>query len=68
MFFADLKYFRNTASTDLNLSRAQKSIGVISCDAGMSRDACLFAVNHWFELVEGKLGFCLMIWWSLRGA
>jgi hypothetical protein len=25
----------------------------------MSRDACLFAVNRWFELVEKKLGFCL---------
>jgi len=40
-------------------SERKKVSGVISCDAGMSRDACLFAVNRWFELVEGKLGFCL---------
>jgi hypothetical protein len=40
-------------------SERRKVSGVISCDAGMSRDACLFAVNRWFELVEKKLGFCL---------
>jgi hypothetical protein len=40
-------------------SERKKVSGIISCDAGMSRDACLFAVNRWFELVEGKLGFCL---------
>jgi len=40
-------------------SERKKVSGVISCDAGMSRDACLFAINRWFELVEGKLGFCI---------
>jgi hypothetical protein len=40
-------------------SERKKVSGIISCDEGMSRDACLFAVNRWFELVEGKLGFCL---------
>jgi len=40
-------------------SERKKVSGIISCDAGMSRDACLFAINRWFELVEGKLGFCI---------
>ncbi|MDR0461319.1 MAG: hypothetical protein LBH62_07860 [Nitrososphaerota archaeon] len=40
-------------------SERKKVSGVISCDAGMSRDTCIFAINRWFELVEGKLGFCI---------
>jgi hypothetical protein len=34
--------------------------GYIACDVGgMSHDACLLALNRWFEIVEGKLGYCL---------
>ncbi len=33
--------------------------GSISCDLGMSHDACLFAVHRWFDIVEGRLGFAL---------
>lgn len=34
--------------------------GYISCDVGgMSHDACLLALNRWFEIVEGRLGYCL---------
>lgn len=34
--------------------------GYIACDVGgMSHDACLLALNRWFELVEGRLGYCL---------
>jgi len=34
--------------------------GVISCDEGMSRDACFFAVDRWFAIVRGVLGFDLV--------
>ena len=34
--------------------------GYIACDVGgMSHDACLLALNRWFEIVEGRLGYCL---------
>ncbi len=34
--------------------------GYIACDVGgMSHDACLLALNRWFEVVEGRLGYCL---------
>ncbi len=36
----------------------RKVSGWISCDVGgMSHDACLLAVNRWFDLVEKQLGF-----------
>jgi hypothetical protein len=34
----------------------RKVSGCISCDAGMSHDACLLALNRWFDIVEGMLG------------
>ena len=34
----------------------RKVSGYIACDAGMSHDACLLALNRWFDLVEGRLG------------
>lgn len=38
----------------------RKVSGYIACDVGgMSHDACLLALNRWFEVVEGRLGFCL---------
>lgn len=37
-------------------SQRRKISGWISCDAGMSKDACLLAVHRWLDLVEGKLG------------
>ncbi len=38
----------------------KKITGYIACDVGgMSHDACLLALNRWFEIVEGKLGYCL---------
>lgn len=33
----------------------RKVSGYIACDAGMSHDACLLALNRWFDLVEGRL-------------
>ena len=34
--------------------------GYIACDVGgMSHDACLLALNRWFGIVEGRLGYCL---------
>jgi hypothetical protein len=33
--------------------------GYIACDGGMSHDAFLLALNRWFEIVEGRLGYCL---------
>lgn len=34
--------------------------GYIACDVGgMSHDCCKFALNRWFEIVEGRLGYCL---------
>lgn len=30
--------------------------GFVSCDVGMSREACLLALHRWFDLVEGRLG------------
>ena len=34
--------------------------GYIACDVGgMSHDCCRFALNRWFEIVEGRLGYCL---------
>jgi hypothetical protein len=41
-------------------SERRKISGYIACDiGGMSHDACLFALNRWFDLVEAKLGFAL---------
>ena len=38
----------------------KKVSGYIACDVGgMSHDACLLALNRWFEIVEGRLGYCL---------
>jgi hypothetical protein len=34
----------------------RKVSGYIACDAGMSHDACLLALNRWFDLVEGRTG------------
>jgi hypothetical protein len=41
--------------------RERKQVsGYIACDVGgMSHDACLLALNRWFEIVEGRLGYCL---------
>jgi hypothetical protein len=41
--------------------RERKQVtGYIACDiGGMSHDACLLALNRWFEVVEGRLGYCL---------
>ncbi len=34
--------------------------GYIACDVGgMTHDACLLALNRWFEIVESRLGYCL---------
>ena len=39
---------------------ASRLLGYIACDVGgMSHDACLLALNRWFEIVEGRLGYCL---------
>jgi hypothetical protein len=40
-------------------SERRKVSGWIKCDAGMSYDACMFALNRWFDVAEGKLGFAL---------
>jgi hypothetical protein len=41
-------------------SERRKISGYIACDVGgMSHDACLLALNRWFDLVEEKLGFAL---------
>jgi predicted transcriptional regulator len=37
----------------------RKVSGWIKCDAGMSYDACMFALNRWFDVAEGRLHFCL---------
>jgi hypothetical protein len=38
----------------------RKVSGFISCDiGGMSHDACLLAVNRWFDIVEKHLGWAL---------
>jgi hypothetical protein len=38
----------------------RKISGYIACDVGgMSHDACLLALNRWFEIVEGRLGWVL---------
>lgn len=37
----------------------RKVSGWIKCDAGMVYDSCMFALNRWFDVVEGKLGFAL---------
>ena len=45
--------------------RDRQVTGYIACDVGgMSHDACLLALNRWFEIVEGHLGWALdlMIW------
>lgn len=34
----------------------RKVSGFIACDVGMSHDACLLALNRWFDLAEGRLG------------
>jgi hypothetical protein len=34
--------------------------GYIACDVGgMSHDCCRFALDKWFQIVEGRLGYCL---------
>ena len=41
--------------------------GYIACDVGgMSHDACLLALNRWFEIVEGRLGIVCRIWFCRR--
>lgn len=41
-------------------SELRQVSGYIACDVGgMSYDACLLALNRWFEIVEGKLGWAL---------
>lgn len=37
----------------------RKVSGWIKCDAGMVYDSCMFALNRWFDIVEGKLGFAV---------
>ncbi len=41
--------------------KARKQVtGYIACDVGgMTHDACLLALNRWFEIVESRLGYCL---------
>jgi len=34
----------------------RKVSGYIACDAGMSHDACLLALDRWFDIVEDRLG------------
>jgi len=34
----------------------RKISGFIACDRGMSHDACLFALNRWFDIAESRLG------------
>jgi hypothetical protein len=41
-------------------SERRKISGYIVCDVGgMSHDACLLALNRWFDLVNDRLGFQL---------
>ena len=41
-------------------SERRKISGYIACDVGgMSHDACLFALNRWFDLVQDHLGWQL---------
>jgi len=41
-------------------SERRKVTGYIACDVGgMSHDACLLALNRWFDLVNSRLGFQL---------
>ena len=41
-------------------SERRKISGYIACDVGgMSHDACLLALNRWFDLVNDRLGFQL---------
>ena len=41
-------------------SERRKVTGYIACDiGGMSHDACLLALNRWFDLVNSRLGFQL---------
>ena len=41
-------------------SERRKVTGYIACDVGgMSHDACLLALNRWFDLVSSRLGFQL---------
>lgn len=41
-------------------SERKQISGYIACDVGgMSHDACLLALNRWFEIVEDRLGYCL---------
>ena len=37
-------------------SERRKISGFVACDAGMSHDACLFALHRWFDLAEKHLG------------
>jgi hypothetical protein len=37
-------------------SQRRKISGWISCDAGMDKNACLLAVQRWFDIAETKLG------------
>jgi len=41
-------------------SERRKVSGFIACDVGMSHDACLLALNRWFDLAEKRLGRCLV--------
>lgn len=40
-------------------SERRKVSGILCCDAGMSRDACLLALQRWFDVAEKRLGFAL---------
>lgn len=40
-------------------SERRKVSGWIKCDAGMVYDTCMFSLNRWFDVVEGRLGFGL---------
>jgi hypothetical protein len=37
-------------------SQRRKISGWISCDAGMDKNACLLAVQRWFDIAEARLG------------
>jgi len=38
----------------------RKVSGFISCDVGLSHDACRLALNRWFDIAERRLGFALV--------
>ena len=37
-------------------SERRKISGFMSCDRGMTKDACLLALHRWFDLAESRLG------------